>query len=87
VAARSNLGLGNVDNTADVDKPVSGLVLAQFNTKESLTNKSNSILSDSASQVKYPSVKAVKAYVDSRTANTSVASQASSANLAAKLLP
>jgi hypothetical protein len=84
VAARSNLGLGNVDNTADVDKPVSGLVLAQFNTKESLTNKSNSILSDSASQVKYPSVKAVKAYVDSRTANTSVASQASSANLAAK---
>ena len=28
VAARSNLGLGNVDNTADVDKPVSGLVLA-----------------------------------------------------------
>ena len=84
VAARSNLGLGNVDNTSDVDKPVSGLVLAQFNTKESLTNKSNSILSDSASQVKYPSVKAVKAYVDSRTANTSVASQASSANLAAK---
>ena len=84
VAARSNLGLGNVDNTSDVDKPVSGLVLAQFNTKESLTNKSNSILSDSASQLKYPSVKAVKAYVDSRTANTSVASQASSANLAAK---
>ncbi len=84
VAARSNLGLGNVDNTADVDKPVSGLVLAQFNTKESLANKSNSILSDSASQVKYPSVKAVKAYVDSRTANISVANQASSANLAAK---
>ncbi|MHA8109179.1 hypothetical protein [Aquirufa sp. A-Brett2-W8] len=27
-AARANLGLGNVDNTADVDKPVSGLVLA-----------------------------------------------------------
>lgn len=84
VAARANLGLGNVDNTADVDKPVSGLVLAQLNTKESLSNKSNSILSDSTSQVKYPSVKAVKEYVDSRSANSSVANQASSANLAAK---
>ncbi|MFD3293287.1 hypothetical protein SKC35_06275 [Aquirufa sp. KTFRIE-69F] len=84
VAARSNLGLGNVDNTADVDKPVSGLVLAQLNTKESLSNKSNSILSDSASSEKYPSVKAVKEYVDSRSANSSVANQASSANLAAK---
>ena len=81
---RSSLGIGNVDNTADVDKPVSGLVLAQLNNKESLINKSISILSDSVSQVKYPSVKAVKEYVDSRTANTSVASQASSANLAAK---
>ena len=29
-AARANLGLGNVDNTADVDKPVSGLVLRQI---------------------------------------------------------
>ncbi|MHA8078559.1 hypothetical protein [Aquirufa antheringensis] len=84
VAARANLGLGNVDNTADVDKPVSGLVLAQLNTKESLSNKSTSILSDSTSQVKYPSVKAVKEYVDSRSANSSVANQASSANLAAK---
>jgi hypothetical protein len=84
VTARANLGLGNVDNTADVDKPVSGLVLAQLNTKESLSNKSNSILSDSASSEKYPSVKAVKEYVDSRSANSSVANQASSANLAAK---
>ncbi len=82
--ARGNLGLGNVDNTADVDKPVSGLVLAQLNAKESLINKSTSILSDSVSQVKYPSVKAVKEYVDSRTANASVANQASSANLAVK---
>ncbi|MHA8089895.1 hypothetical protein U8593_06310 [Aquirufa antheringensis] len=84
VTARTNLGLGNVDNTADVDKPVSGLVLAQLNNKESLLNKSTSILSDSTSQVKYPSVKAVKEYVDSRSANSSVANQASSANLAAK---
>ncbi len=81
---RATIGLGNVDNTADVDKPVSGFVLAQLNTKESLLNKSTSILSDSTSQVKYPSVKAVKEYVDSRSANSNVANQASSANLAAK---
>ena len=84
VAARSNLGLGNVDNTADVDKPVSGLVLAQLNNKESLLNKSNSILSDSASSEKYPSVKAVKQYVEGRLPKETVASQASSATLAAK---
>lgn len=81
---RATIGLGNVDNTADVDKPVSGLVLAQLNAKESLLNKSTSILLDSTSQVKYPSVKAVKEYVDSRSANSSVANQASSSNLAAK---
>jgi hypothetical protein len=83
-AARANLGLGNVDNTADVDKPVSGLVLAELNNKESLLNKSNSIILDSASGEKYPSVKAIKAYVDKRTANSGVTNQASSANLAAK---
>jgi hypothetical protein len=83
-AARANLGLGNVDNTADVDKPVSGLVLAELNTKEFLVNKSSSILADSASSIKYPSVKAVKQYVDDRLPKETVNSQASSANLAAK---
>ena len=83
-AGRENLGLGNVDNTADADKPVSGLVLAELNAKESLTNKSISILTDSASSLKYPTVKAVKDYVDNRTANTSQSNQASAANLAAK---
>jgi hypothetical protein len=83
-AARANLGLGNVDNTADVDKPVSGLVLAELNNKESLFNKSSSILADSASSIKYPSVKAIKQYVDDRLPKETVSSQANSANLAAK---
>jgi hypothetical protein len=82
--ARGNLGLGNVDNTADVDKPVSSLTLAQINTKESLLNKSTSILKDSASSNKYPSVKAVKDYLENHLANANVTNQASSANLAAK---
>jgi hypothetical protein len=83
-AARSNLGLGNVDNTADMDKPVSGLVLVELNNKESLFNKSSSILADSASSIKYPTVKAIKQYVDDRLPKETVSSQANSANLAAK---
>jgi hypothetical protein len=83
-AARANLGLGNVDNTADADKPVSGLVLAELNNKESLFNKSSSILADSASSIKYPTVKAIKQYVDDRLPKEKVSSQANSANLAAK---
>ncbi len=83
-AARANLGLGNVDNTADVDKPVSGLVLAELNNKESLFNKSSSILADSGSSIKYPTVKAIKQYVDDRLPKETVSSQANSANLAAK---
>ena len=82
--ARANLGLGNVDNTADVDKPVSGLVLAELNNKESLFNKSSSILADSGSSIKYPTVKAIKQYVDDRLPKETVSSQANSANLAAK---
>jgi hypothetical protein len=60
IAARTNLGLGNVDNTADADKPVSIATLAILDVKESLTNKSTNIIADSASSVKYPSVKAIK---------------------------
>jgi hypothetical protein len=67
-----------------VDKPVSSLVLAQINTKESPLNKSISILADSASQVKYPSVKAVKDYVEIHLTNFLVENQVSSAILASK---
>ena len=83
-ASRQNLGLGKVDNTSDVDKPVSGLVLAELNTKETSGNKSLSILIDSASNTKYPTVKAVKEYIDSVLPKEAVTNQASSANLAAK---
>ncbi|MFM1820365.1 MAG: hypothetical protein RLZZ402_724 [Bacteroidota bacterium] len=83
-ASRENLGLGKVDNTADADKPVSGLVLAQLNGKESLSNKSTSFISDSASIEKYPTVNAVKRYLESYFAKDTVASKASSASLAAK---
>lgn len=54
IAARTNLGLGNVDNTADADKPVSIATLAILDTKEAILNKSTNIVADSASSVKYP---------------------------------
>ncbi|MHA8094506.1 beta strand repeat-containing protein [Aquirufa lenticrescens] len=85
IAARTNLGLGNVDNTADVDKQVSIPTLAILDTKESLSNKSTNIIADSASSLKYPSVKAIKDYIDNRNAGLAQqANQANRANLAAK---
>ncbi len=78
-AARANLGLDKVDNTSDLDKPVSTATLAILDAKESLANKSINIEADSASTVKYPSVKAIKDYIDSRNS-----ASANSARLAAK---
>lgn len=37
--ARSNLGLGNVNNTSDADKPISTATQTALNTKESTANK------------------------------------------------
>ncbi|TBH71542.1 hypothetical protein [Aquirufa antheringensis] len=85
IAARTNLGLGNVDNTADIDKPVSTATLAILDVKESVANKSTNIIADSASSVKYPSVKAIKEYIDNRNSAMALQSQqANRANLAAK---
>ena len=78
-AAKINLGLDKVDNTSDLSKPVSTATLAILDTKESLANKSTNIMADSASSVKYPSVKAIKDYIDSRNS-----ASANSARLAAK---
>jgi hypothetical protein len=78
-AARTNLGLDKVDNTSDMSKPVSTATLAILDTKESLSNKSTNIIADSASSVKYPSVKAIKDYIDSRNS-----ASANSARLADK---
>jgi len=64
LGAKTNLGLQNVDNTRDIDKPISTATQAALNLKEDLSNKSNSFATDAASTTKYPSVKAVKDYVD-----------------------
>ncbi len=61
--ARTNLGLGNVDNTTDLNKPISTATQAALDTKENLSNKSTST-SLGTSDALYPTQNAVKSYVD-----------------------
>jgi hypothetical protein len=67
LGAKTNLGLENVDNTRDINKPISIATQAALNLKEDLSNKSISVATDGTSNTKYPSVKAVKDFVDAGT--------------------
>ncbi|MFN5762680.1 MAG: beta strand repeat-containing protein [Sphingobacteriales bacterium] len=61
--AKTNMGLGSVDNTSDLNKPISTAAQAALNIKEDIANKStNTALGNS--DVLYPTQKAVKVYVD-----------------------
>lgn len=64
---KADVGLDNVDNTSDANKPVSTATTTQLDLKEILTNKSTNVTTDGASDTKYPSVKAVKTYVDTHS--------------------
>ena len=64
LGAKTNLGLENVDNTRDINKPISIATQAALNLKEDLANKSTNVAADGTSNTKYPSVKAIKDYVD-----------------------
>ncbi|MBM3413193.1 MAG: hypothetical protein FJY19_07430, partial [Bacteroidetes bacterium] len=61
--ARTNLGLGNVDNTSDLNKPISTATQTALDLKEDLSNKSTST-SLGSSDALYPTQNAVKSYVD-----------------------
>ena len=60
---KSDLGLSNVDNTSDIDKPISTATQTALDLKENVANKSTNIITDQASNVKYPSVKSVFDYI------------------------
>ena len=71
--SKTMVGLGNVDNTTDLNKPISTSTqtaldlkanVSQLTTKEEVSNKSTNVFTDAASDTKYPSVKAVKTFVD-----------------------
>ena len=63
---KTMVGLGNVDNSTDLSKPISTATQTALDLKESLGNKTIEVSNDGASDVKYPSAKAVKTYVDAQ---------------------
>ncbi|RYJ51986.1 hypothetical protein DR871_006985 [Flavobacterium petrolei] len=65
LGAKTNLGLENVDNTTDLNKPMSTASKLALNLKEDTINKSTNITTDGNSDIKYPTVKSVKNFVDS----------------------
>jgi hypothetical protein len=71
-AAKTNLALNNVDNTADLNKPISTLTQAALDVKENTSNKS-ATTTLGTSDVLFPTQNAVKTYVDEAIATTSVA--------------
>ncbi|RVU26544.1 hypothetical protein EOJ36_00690 [Sandaracinomonas limnophila] len=87
---KTAVNLGNVDNTADVNKPISTAQQTALNLKantsdvntslalkEDANNKSTDITADATSTTKYPSVKIIKDYVDA-TISSGVADASSS---------
>jgi hypothetical protein len=85
--AKTNLGLNNVDNTSDLNKPISTAAQAALNLKENTANKStNTALG--TSDVLFPTQNAVKTYVDSRinSGDTNLNSEIARAKAAESIL-
>jgi len=62
---KDQLGLGNVDNTSDADKPISDDTQTALDLKEDLANKDSNV-NLGTSNIKYPTQKAVKEYIDAK---------------------
>ncbi|MFZ9214613.1 MAG: hypothetical protein ACO21S_05480, partial [Sediminibacterium sp.] len=71
-AAKTNLALNNVDNTTDLNKPISTLTGTALNAKENTANKS-ATTTLGTSDVLFPTQNAVKTYVDGAIASTVIA--------------
>jgi hypothetical protein len=85
--AKTNLGLNNVDNTSDLNKPISTAAQAALNLKENTANKStNTALG--TSDILFPTQNAVKIYVDSKinTGDTNLGNEINRAKAAEKEL-
>ena len=61
---KTDLSLSNVNNTSDADKELSIAASQALDLKEAVINKSLNLNMDSDSDLKYPSVKAAKTYID-----------------------
>ena len=69
-----NLELNNIENTSDLNKPVSTPTQTALNLKETASNKSTDVSTDGTSDVKFPTVKSVKTYVDAEITTSNGAS-------------
>jgi hypothetical protein len=67
--SKSDIGLPNVDNTSDANKPVSTAVQTALSLKENAANKSTDITLADITNIKFPTELAVKSYVDTRVTN------------------
>ena len=67
---KSMVGLSNVDNTSDVNKPISTSTQTALNLKEDVSNKSTATTLGT-SDVLYPTQNAVKTYVDASSTGSS----------------
>ncbi len=66
---KTMVGLGNVDNTSDLNKPISTATQTALDAKEVISNKSTNVNLDASSNDKYPSVKSIKDYVDNQVSS------------------
>lgn len=74
---KTAVGLNNVDNTSDSNKPVSSAVQTALNAKEDASNKSTDTLLGT-SNLMFPTQNAVKTYVDNQIATSSTPEATSS---------
>jgi hypothetical protein len=65
------VGLANVDNTTDANKPVSTAAQTALDLKENASNKSNATLGTST--ILFPTQNAVKTYVDAQVSSATIA--------------
>jgi hypothetical protein len=70
---KTKVGLGNVDNTSDANKQISTATQAALNLKEDAANKSVDVTLADVTNTKFPTEKAVKAYVDGKVAAATIA--------------
>lgn len=72
LVTKTQIGLSDVDNTSDTDKPVSLAQQSTLDLKEDLSNKDTDITLAANSDTKYSSQKAIKTYVNDTISNAAV---------------
>ena len=69
--SKTNLGINNVDNTSDINKPISTLTQAALDLKENTANKS-ATTTLGTSDILFPTQNAVKTYVDAAVVGVTI---------------